>query len=68
MMFTLLKVLYFFSILVPQQQNVPPLGSVVRVHSAKRNDPFGHARPIGRRLSMADSNVDVELDDPIDLE
>ena len=26
---------------------------VVRVHLAEQHDPFGHTRPIGRRLSMA---------------
>ena len=27
---------------------------VVRVHFAEQHGPFGHSRPIGRRLSMAD--------------
>ena len=30
------------------------LFSVVRVHLANQNDPFGHTRPTDRRLSMAD--------------
>ena len=30
------------------------LFSVVRVHLVEHHEPFGHTRPIGRRLSMAD--------------
>ena len=56
---TLLKFLYFL-ILLTRQQNVSLLFSVVRVHLAEQDDPFGHSRPIGRRLSMAGMEHDKE--------
>ena len=40
------------------------LFSVVRVHLAEQNDPFGHTRPIGRRLSMADLDLGINLEWP----
>ena len=50
----LLKCLYILIlVLLTKHQNVSLLFSVVRGHLAEQNNPFGHTRPIGRRLSMA---------------
>ena len=40
-------------ILLTKQQNVSLLFSVVRLHLAKQNYPFGHTQLIDRRLSRA---------------